>query len=47
MRDRISTALEILGFATVSIGLFLIVPALGVVAAGGSLIFIGASLGRN
>ena len=47
MRDRVSTAIEIIGFAAIGVGCVLIHPALGLVAAGFALTTIGYALGRS
>ena len=46
MRDRISTALEVLGFAGLSAAAYMVDLTLGVAATGASLLVIGIGLGR-
>lgn len=46
MRDALTTAIEITGAATISVGLSLAYLPLGVVAAGGFLIGLGWLVGR-
>jgi hypothetical protein len=47
VRDRLSTAIEIIGLATIGVGCVLIHPALGLVAAGFVVTTIGYAMGRS
>ena len=46
MRDALTTAIEVTGAATISVGLSLVYLPLGVIAAGGFLVGIGWLVGR-